>query len=254
VNRSPMLLSFTIIISFLFCHGASAEEKPNPGPDPEAVECMVCHEEYSEVLSETHPTVSEDGLATCYSCHEPMSAGKAEPNPYIARLHQVHVSGEAELDCSYCHTWSPGYRFGVTGSQVIYGSPSERDMNLLKQIVISWAGSAYLDATHGGKQIACSGCHGRIFPTYGETVENDRCLSCHGSIESLAQKTVPDIFPDRNPHQSHLGVINCTVCHFAHAESKVYCLECHQKFQMTIPGGQRGNPALVRSDARRPAE
>ena len=50
------------------------------------------------------------------------------------------------------------------------------------------------------------------------------------------KKTEPPEFKDRNPHDSHLGEIACTVCHKAHGESKVYCLECHQKFQMTIRG------------------
>jgi hypothetical protein len=58
-------------------------------------------------------------------------------------------------------------------------------------------------------------------------------------MEELAKKTEPKDFPDRNPHKSHLGEIACTVCHRAHAESKVYCLGCHQKFEMKITGGEK---------------
>ena len=69
------------------------------------------------------------------------------------------------------------------------------------------------------------------------TVETPRCLECHGPIEQLAKRSEPKDFPDRNPHKSHLGEIDCTVCHHEHSASKVYCLECHKKFQMNIPGG-----------------
>ncbi|HOD76591.1 MAG TPA: carboxyl transferase domain-containing protein, partial [Syntrophorhabdaceae bacterium] len=59
-----------------------------------------------------------------------------------------------------------------------------------------------------------------------------------GDPEKLAAKTEPKDFPDRNPHKSHLGTINCTVCHKAHAASKTYCLECHKNFNMKIPFGE----------------
>ena len=57
------------------------------------------------------------------------------------------------------------------------------------------------------------------------------------AMAQLAAKTEPAEFKDRNPHASHLGEIDCTVCHKAHGPSKIYCLGCHQKFVMTIPGG-----------------
>ena len=43
------------------------------------------------------------------------------------------------------------------------------------------------------------------------------------------------ISPDRNPHKSHLGDIACTVCHHEHSPSKVYCLDCHARFDMKLP-------------------
>ena len=70
-------------------------------------------------------------------------------------------------------------------------------------------------------------------------MENSGCLACHGPMESLALKTEPKDFKDRNPHKSHLGDIACTVCHKGHGESKVYCLSCHPKFQMKIQGAAK---------------
>jgi len=61
--------------------------------------------------------------------------------------------------------------------------------------------------------------------------------ACHGPQDQLAARSRPQDFPKRNPHDSHLGEIACTVCHHAHAESKVYCLDCHRNFVMKIPRG-----------------
>jgi len=91
---------------------------------------------------------------------------------------------------------------------------------------------------HAGK-VDCAGCHGKGAPKLDSTVENQRCLECHGPMEKLAKKSEPKDFPDRNPHKSHLGDIACTVCHKEHSASSVYCLECHPKFIMKIPGGEK---------------
>jgi hypothetical protein len=76
-------------------------------------------------------------------------------------------------------------------------------------------------------------------PEKGDTVENDRCLACHGPMEKIVAKSTPTDFADRNPHKSHLGEIACTVCHKAHEASVVYCLGCHRLFTMKIQGGSQ---------------
>lgn len=91
---------------------------------------------------------------------------------------------------------------------------------------------------HAGK-VDCAGCHGKSTPKPDSTVENPRCLECHGPMEKLAKKSEPKNFPDRNPHKSHLGDIACTVCHHEHSASAVYCLDCHRNFKMKIPGGEK---------------
>jgi len=93
-----------------------------------------------------------------------------------------------------------------------------------------------LDNLHAKANILCAGCHGKEVPKAGDTVENTRCLECHGPMDRLAKKTEPKDFKDRNPHASHLGDAACAVCHKGHAESRVYCLECHKEFDMKIKG------------------
>jgi hypothetical protein len=117
-----------------------------------------------------------------------------------------------------------------------WGRPAEEDLEAMKNIMGRWAGGTYMDALHAKGQVTCKGCHGTV-PKLDDTLDNARCLSCHGSMEQLAKRSAPKDFPDRNPHKSHLGEIHCTVCHKAHAPSVMYCLDCHKQFQMNpIPG------------------
>jgi hypothetical protein len=128
----------------------------------------------------------------------------------------------------------PGKLFGLAGTTESYGALSEEDLALIKEVFTSAVESNFLDARHFSVNITCASCHGKDI--LGEnTLDNAKCLSCHGPLEELITKTAPKEFPDRNPHKSHLGEIGCTVCHAGHAESKIYCLECHPKFEMKMP-------------------
>lgn len=108
-----------------------------------------------------------------------------------------------------------------------------------KGAVESKTGSSYLDSIHAKKGVGCTDCHGPALPVKGDTVENERCSSCHGSYADIAKKTRSEKFSKRNPHDSHLGEIDCVVCHKAHSESSAYCNGCHSKYDMKIPGGAK---------------
>jgi DNA-directed RNA polymerase subunit RPC12/RpoP len=198
--------------------------------------CINCHRDFTAVLQKGHPPVKGKDITACLVCHPPKSTGKPELNAFSARLHRAHQCSKQKLDCLVCHTWQPARIFGLPMQKWTIGKSSRKDMDLLKQIFNSWSSSVFLDALHAKKNVTCKGCHGNTIPISEATIENDRCLSCHGGLEQLTAKTSPLEFPDRNPHKSHLGEINCTVCHHAHRESEVYCLGCHKTFQMKIPG------------------
>jgi hypothetical protein len=201
-------------------------------------DCKACHTDLSSVLPKSHEAVKPRTITACLSCHQPNVSGKAEVNTFSTAIHSPHVKAEVNTDCMFCHTWVPGKKFGIKGAQANLGAVSKEDMPLIKKNRTSWASSSYLDASHNQAKVVCLTCHGKTVPEKGDTVENDRCLSCHGSMESLISRTAPKDFPDRNPHKSHLGEIACTVCHQGHSQSKVYCLGCHGKFKMKIPGGE----------------
>ncbi len=194
--------------------------------------CGVCHDELSSLLAATHPHVAGRNLSACMECHSLKKRRMTEKNAFDTRIHSTHLKGSVGADCLDCHTWQPGKNFGLAGTTESFSSPSRNDMELLKQMFASATGSGHLDARHFSKGISCRSCHG--LDLIGGDVDEKMCLACHGPMEKLISKTTPKDFPDRNPHKSHLGDISCTVCHSAHAASKVYCLECHPKFTMTF--------------------
>lgn len=73
----------------------------------------------------------------------------------------------------------------------------------------------------------CASCHGTNAVTAASVPDDERalnaqCQTCHGSYKDI-RKTGTEI----DPHHSHLGDINCTSCHTAHARPKLVCNDCH---------------------------
>ena len=201
---------------------------------PENRYCTTCHIDFTSVLPKGHHEVTGEDITACLGCHPSNTIDKAEPNAFFSWIHRAHLGSKAKLDCTVCHIWTPGKRFTLRGQKQSTGALSRSDMTLLKNIFTSWSDSPYLDSLHGSKNVTCNGCHGKMLPTSDDNVDSERCLKCHGPLENLVAKTAPKDFPDRNPHQSHLGEIACAVCHQGHGASSVYCLNCHKNFNMKI--------------------
>lgn len=226
------------LIMFLLAGGASwaAQKKEAPAKADRRAGCTSCHASYEDLLGKKHPSVKGSTIAACLGCHRPNTVGDPKPAPFSARIHKAHESGKTPLDCTACHTWTPGKPFGLPGQKVTYGKPTKEIMEGARQAFASWSASSFTDGLHRKANVTCAGCHGLVLPEKGDSVENERCLACHGPMEKLETKSEPKDFADRNPHKSHLGPINCTVCHKAHSSSTTYCLQCHGKFKMPIPG------------------
>jgi Cytochrome c3 len=229
------LLLIEIVGMCLVIPTESAKAKREMGKSVEKHQsCSACHDDFKNVLSAKHPPVKGNVLRVCMKCHTPEGKSMVKPNKFETYIHLAHLKSQVKADCLDCHTWRPGKSFGLAGTAVSYGAPSKENMALIKRMLTSAVDSDYLDARHFSKDITCAACHGKDL--VGESaVENTQCLGCHGPLEGLIDKTAPKDFPDRNPHKSHLGEINCTVCHSGHAKSKVYCLECHPKFAIKLP-------------------
>lgn len=203
--------------------------------------CQQCHSDFKTLLSADHPSVGGNDLSSCLVCHQPDKSYQDKKNPFFARIHLAHLLPDQNMACLICHSWSEGKSFGLQGLEQTWGSPSQEYMDFLKEIFTSWATSTFTDNLHARAFVSCSNCHDQALPAFDASVENSKCLQCHGPMDKLAKHTEPVDFKDRNPHLSHLGEIGCTVCHKAHSESVVYCLGCHQQFKMKIQGSGVSN-------------
>jgi len=227
----------SLIALALLCLTSSpaASAKPFSSQTP-SDGCAACHADFSSMLPKGHPAVKGTDLSSCIDCHSIGQVGEAKKNGFSTRIHLAHVGSQLHLECVACHSYMPGKSFGLIGQSISWGAPKDEDMVVMKEEFASWVNSSYADHLHAEAMIDCAGCHGKDVPLLDTTVENSRCLACHGPQDQLAARSTPKDFPQRNPHDSHLGEIACTVCHHAHAESKAYCLDCHRNFAMEIPG------------------
>lgn len=81
---------------------------------------------------------------------------------------------------------------------------------------------------HLSRGVTCDQCHGTPNPTKG-LASDAACRQCHSeSIIVAATADVEDI-ENRisNPHDSHIGLIDCMLCHRNHEMSTYYCTTCH---------------------------
>lgn len=80
--------------------------------------------------------------------------------------------------------------------------------------------------------VGCADCHGATDKP--EAVEAEKCLSCHGPLAKLVQRTAK-VKPENPHHSPHWGdELDCTLCHQQHRKSEDYCAECH-RFNYKVP-------------------
>ncbi len=203
--------------------------------------CLSCHNDFYSIMPLNCPgadnKVSGMNSGSCLDCHTPHLDDAAKPRPFSAKIHMKHIQSKVDLDCIACHPGDQNLDFGLPGFPL--GKLSPADSDFYEKAFRFWSTSPNLDALHMRNQITCSSCHGKSLPQAGDTVEKDRCLVCHKSYQELAKKTKPAKFPERNPHESHVGEIECALCHKAHKPSASYCLECHQEYKMPMKGASK---------------
>ena len=87
----------------------------------------------------------------------------------------------------------------------------------------------YLADRHKIAGVDCSGCHRESPPK--QKAGSEVCVECHGDYAKVAERTAR---LDINPHDSHMGEIDCDQCHRGHQRSVLVCRQCH-KFSMKVP-------------------
>ena len=217
--RFRLFVLFIFVLVFPLAFTFSAETEKN---------CVECHS-MEEVLPEKH--IKSNNIEECAKCHERVTG--ADKNQYSVKMHKAHLD---VADCLLCHEWEDGKKFTVKGGKS-FGSPNKKTYEVIKEeIAPSWLLSDFLDNIHSNASISCGGCHGEQLPEFYVKISNDRCLTCHGPIEKLVEKTVGKISEPRNVHKSkHYGVeVECIVCHRGHMPSQTLCLDCHKNFGSDI--------------------
>jgi cytochrome c nitrite reductase small subunit len=111
----------------------------------------------------------------------------------------------------------------------------------------SWNSGVLLASKHADAGVECQDCHHSTIPDkalqglnyitgnykmplHAPEVDRAYCLDCHseeGGASSWEEIESATDFEESNPHDSHNGEQNCTLCHKMHAESKPMCVECH---------------------------
>lgn len=87
---------------------------------------------------------------------------------------------------------------------------------------------------HQKAGLTCKSCHQEEPPK--AVVPGDRCMTCHGDLAKLIQKSskaVPN--PHASPHINPGEQPKCEECHHIHKPSEINCLNCHQDFKFKMP-------------------
>lgn len=82
----------------------------------------------------------------------------------------------------------------------------------------------FLADRHGARNIACETCHTVKTPATGAKVDSKACISCHGDLDKMAERTKTKV---PNPHYNHLIGTDCQECHKGHTPSVNLCGSCH---------------------------
>jgi len=111
----------------------------------------------------------------------------------------------------------------------------------------SWQSSDYGAAAHAEQGVACLDCHE---PTVQQQMDElvmyvqgdfavpleqrefgvEFCFDCHEANEHTGYEEVIQRTEglEINPHDSHLGEMECGTCHKMHQSSEDYCAQCHE--------------------------
>ncbi len=118
--------------------------------------------------------------------------------------------------------------------------------HIMEPYLESWQASDYGAAAHAEQGVTCLNCHE---PTTQQQVDelvayvqgdftvplqqrqfsDDFCFDCHLPNEHTSYDEVIQLTAglELNPHDSHLGELDCDLCHKMHRASEDYCAQCH---------------------------
>lgn len=93
-----------------------------------------------------------------------------------------------------------------------------------------------IKGAHLENGLECVDCHNVAEPVKKASAKS--CMECHGDMQDAKEIEFKDNSStayNLSPHNSHAGVIRCTLCHSSHKDSQLYCNTCHHTFKLLVP-------------------
>jgi hypothetical protein len=101
---------------------------------------------------------------------------------------------------------------------------------LTSYLTSAWAEpTQLLGGRHKGKGVQCTDCHKGKPPK--ENIPTTTCLDCHKDVLKFSGKAGESKI---NPHDNHMQMTDCQMCHHTHKPSEDKCRSCHD-FGFRIP-------------------
>ena len=126
--------------------------------------------------------------------------------------------------------------------------------HIMQPYLESWNGSELSAYRHAQEGVTCLQCHEPTLqqqvdellvyvqgdfqvPLEERQYETEFCFGCHLPNEhtNYEQIILATAELELNPHDSHLGEMECSICHKVHKPSEDYCADCHEAVA-TEPG------------------
>ena len=130
------------------------------------------------------------------------------------------MEGVAPGDCGVCHGSEKVLPAGHVDTKGMAGSTCK---GCHKGAKASLRGKMPLSHSHQLNGVTCADCHGITEPA--KPPEQKKCVSCHADYKKIIIQTDKTLPP---PHDSHMGDLDCGLCHHQHSKSENFCSQCHE--------------------------
>ncbi len=163
-------------------------------------------------------------VLTAYN-HGPQSkliAPPATPETTTTLTPMTPIDWSPDMDCAICHVMQP-YVDSLQDSSLKVNVHAQKGFGCIfcheQEVLVE---------VHRGVDSTATSINERKFP-------KQSCLKCHGSYANLIALTKDSteltVIADEavNPHDTHLGEVDCYYCHKMHKKFKPidYCYDCH---------------------------
>ena len=129
------------------------------------------------------------------------------------------LEGVSPGDCGVCHGSKKVLPAGHVDVEGMAGAACKE---CHKGTKANLRGKIPLSHSHQLKGVTCADCHGITKPA--KPPEQKKCLSCHADYKRATIQTDKTLPP---PHDSHMGDLDCGLCHHQHSRSENFCSQCH---------------------------